>query len=58
MIWVIGKDFSGYFQIVGGLLNAIGCTEDFNWDIWKAEALESYTDNQQFQLIIEHNDNK
>ena len=48
----------GFLGLFGGLLNAMGCTGDFNWGIWKAKVLESNRDDQQFQLLIEHDDNK
>lgn len=47
------SDWKGFLGLFGGLLAAIGCTEDFDWDNWKAKALWRYRDDHQLQLVIE-----
>ena len=52
------SDWKGFLGLFGGLLAAIGCTEDFDWETWRAEALVRYQDDHRLhQLIEKYNEN-
>lgn len=46
-------DWDGFLGLFGGLLAAIGHTEDFDWKTWRAEALVRYQDDHQLHQVIE-----
>ncbi|KAJ5240209.1 hypothetical protein N7468_004828 [Penicillium chermesinum] len=46
-------DWDGFLGLFAGLLGAMGITNDFHWEIWKAEALERYKYDHQLQKVIE-----
>jgi hypothetical protein len=45
-------DWAGFLGLFAGLLKAMGFTEDFHWETWKAEALEWYQGDHQLQRVI------
>lgn len=46
-------DWEGFLGLFAGLLGALGITDEFRWDSWKAEALERYENDSQLQRVIE-----
>jgi hypothetical protein len=51
------SDWKVFLGLFGGLLAAIGGTEDFDWDNWRVEALVHYQEDHQLHQVIKYNEN-
>jgi hypothetical protein len=45
-------DWKGFLGLFAGLLEAMGITNDFHWENWKAEALKRYQNDHQLQQVF------